>query len=179
MKKSLLITTFIYLFSVSSNAQTLDFKPFKVDMLVGIGASKDVINSLFSVEPKYNLINNFCLGLKWENAPMYSTKKDGTTLTFGPNGTINSIVLTGEFYAWHDIRLRPFVGAGSGLYFANFNVEKNSDVTSKLGFMIRGGLQIGHFRIVVENNFIPEDAYKLNYFTLKFGATFGGGWLRK
>jgi hypothetical protein len=70
---------------------------------------------------------------------------------------------------------RPFIGGGTGLYIANFDVSKNQNSYAKLGFALRGGFQIGHLRLVAENNFIPDENYNLNYFNFKIGGTFGEG----
>ena len=44
-----------------------------------------------------------------------------------------------------------------------------------MGFVVRGGFQIGHLRLVAENNFIPDNIFDLNYYNLKIGVTLGGG----
>ena len=181
MKTIINISIIFFWLSGKIVAQSVVFKPFKLDILIGIGASKYNVNPLFSIEPKYNIINNLSAGLRWENASLYNTtdSNNGTLRTFGPSGTVNSLIVTGELYVWDDIRVRPFVGGGAGIYFATFSMEKSQAVAKKLGFMIRGGVQIGHFRIVAENNFIPEEAYKLDYLTIKIGTTIGGGRIKK
>jgi hypothetical protein len=156
--------------------QTLNYKPFKVDVTTGIGASSSAIGFAITVEPKYNFSNSFSAGLRWENAQMYSTWDEsyGRNRTSGPDGWVNSFVLAGEFYAWQDF-IRPFIGGGTGIYLANFDVAKGRDINAKIGFALRGGLQIGHLRLIAENNFIPDESFNLNYFTLKIGVTLGGG----
>jgi hypothetical protein len=157
-------------------AQTINYKPFKVDVITGIGASKEAVGFAIAIEPKYNFSNSFSAGLRWENAQMYSAfdVSSGTVRTSGSDGWVNSFVLAGEFYVWQDF-IRPFIGGGAGIYLANFDVAKGRDTYTKIGFALRGGLQIGHLRLVAENNFIPDKSLSLNYFTLKIGATFGGG----
>ena len=84
--------------------------------------------------------------------------------------------MTGEFYAWQDSDLfRPFIGGGTGIYLANFDVAKWRVTNAKIGFALRGGFQIRHLRLVAENNFIPDENFNLNYFTLKVGLTLGEG----
>ena len=172
MKKFICLFILAFVFFENTKAQSVDFEPFKVDVLIGLGASKSGFNPLFSIEPKYNFKNNLCVGIRWELADIYRIRD---IITSGPSGIVNSFIFTGELYAWHDIRVRPFVGVGSGIYLANFDVDKNQGISSKLGFMLRTGLQIGHFRVVAEKNFIPDSAFNLDYFTLKLGTTFGGG----
>ena len=178
MKKIIYFTALLCLILGKIKAQSTDFKPFKVDAMIGLGSSKSSINWLFSIEPKYNVINNLSFGLRWENADIYSLKNStGGINAYGPVGTVNSLVFTGELYAWHDIRVRPFIGGGAGIYLANFELEPfREEETKKMGYVARAGLQIGHLRIVAENNFIPtKNSNSLDYFTLKLGATFGGG----
>lgn len=156
-------------------AQSNAYKPFKMDITTGIGASRSAVGFAVAVEPKYNFSNSFSAGLRWENAQIYSLKDgSGMIRTVGPDGWVNSFVLAGEFYAWQDL-IKPFIGGGTGVYLANFDVEKGQNTNAKMGFVLRGGVQIGHLRLVAENNFIPDDRYNLNYFNLKIGATFGGG----
>jgi hypothetical protein len=163
------------LFSGQIKAQTLNYKPFKVDVTTGIGTSKSAIGFVMAVEPKYNFSDNFSAGLRWESTEIYSLNDgSGSNRTFGPNGWANSFVFAGEFYAWQNL-IRPFIGGGTGLYLANFDVSKSQNISAKMGFVLRGGLQIGHLRLVAENNFIPDESYSLNYFNLKIGATLGGG----
>jgi hypothetical protein len=175
MKVFIVIITLTCFFARQIKAQTLNYKPFKVDVTTGIGASKSAIGFVMAVEPKYNFSNSFSAGLRWENAQMYSIKEgSGTNRTSGPDGWVTSFVVAGDFYAWQDL-IRPFIGGGTGLYLANFDVSKNQNVSSKMGFVLRGGFQIGHLRLVAENNFIPDESYSLNYFNLKIGASLGGG----
>lgn len=157
-------------------AQSLNYKPFKVDITTGIGASKEAIGFAVAIEPKYNFSNSFSAGLRWENAQMYSAwdGSNGTIRTSGPDGWVNSFVATGEFYYWQGL-IAPFIGGGTGIYLANFDVEKGKDTNAKMGFVVRGGFQIGHLRLVAENNFIPDNSFNLNYYNLKIGVTLGGG----
>ena len=178
MKRIIYFTITLCLFFGNIKAQSIDSKPFRVDAMIGLGASKSSINWLFTLEPKYKIINNLSLGLRWENADIYSLKNSSGGLNaYGPVGTVNSFVVTGEFYAWHDIRVRPFIGGGAGIYLANFELEPfREEETNKFGYVARAGLQIGHLRIVAENNFIPtKNSRSLDYLTIKLGVTFGGG----
>lgn len=174
------VSTFLIFFCCISQieAQTRNYKPFKVDVTTGIGASKDAVGFAIAIEPKYNFSNSFSAGLRWESTQMYSAwdGSNGTIRTSGPDGWVNSFVITGEFYAWQDLDLfRPFIGGGTGIYLANFDVEKGKDSKAKMGFVVRGGFQIGHLRLVAENDFIPDNNFNLNYYNLKIGVTLGGG----
>jgi hypothetical protein len=175
MKIKFLIIVSMCFFAIQIKAQNFKYNPFKVDITTGVAASRSAVGFAISVEPKYNFSNSFSAGLRWESAEIYSLNEgSGSNRTFGPNGWVNSFVFVGEFYAWENLA-RPFIGGGTGLYLANFDVSKNQNVSSKMGFALRGGFQIGHLRLVAENNFIPDESYNLNYFNFKIGATLGGG----
>jgi hypothetical protein len=178
--KTFFIYLIIFLFASQIKAQTLNYNPFKVDVITGIGASKHGYGLGLTIEPKYNFSNSFSAGLRWETAQMYSAfnTSDGITRTSGPDGWVNSFAFTGEFYAWQDL-IRPFIGGGTGLYLANFDVAGGKSTSAKIGFLLRGGFQIGHLRLVAEQNFIPDDIFNLNYYNLKIGGTFGGGRIRR
>jgi hypothetical protein len=178
--KALFTYSFLCLFTLQTHAQTLNYNPFKVDVTTGIGASKHAIGFGLAFEPKYNFSNNFSAGLRWETAQMYSAfnVSDGTTRTSGPDGWVNSFAFTGEFYAWQDL-IRPFIGGGTGLYLANFDVADGKSTSAKIGFLLRSGFQIGHLRLVAEHNFIPDNTFNLNYYNLKIGGTFGGGRIKR
>jgi hypothetical protein len=170
----------IFLFASQIQAQTLNYNPFKVDVTTGIGASKHGYGLGLTIEPKYNFSNSFSAGLRWETAQIYNAMDMGSGMTrnSGPDGWINSFAFTGEFYAWQDL-IRPFIGGGTGLYLANFDVADGKNTSAKIGFLLRGGFQIGHLRLVAEHNFIPDNVFNLNYFNLKIGATFGGGRIKR
>ena len=175
MKKIILFLIFISCLS-QIKAQSFNYKPFKVDMTTGIGASKEAVGFAVAIEPKYNLSNSFSAGLRWESAQIYSAwdGSNGTIRTSGPDGWVNSFVVTGEFYYWQGL-IAPFIGGGTGIYLANFDLGKGKDTNAKMGFVVRGGFQIGHLRLVAENNFIPDNSFDLNYYNLKIGITLGGG----
>jgi hypothetical protein len=174
--KTIIILLITLCYSSQIKAQTLNYKPFKVDVITGIGASKEAVGFAVAIEPKYNFSNSFSAGLRWENAQMYKAwdGSSGTTCTSGPDGWVNSFVLMGDFYYGENL-MRPFIGGGTGIYLANFDVEKGRNTNAKMGFVLRGGFQIGHLRLVAENNFIPNESFNLNYFNFKIGATLSGG----
>ena len=174
--KNLFIILFLFCQISHIKSQSLKYNPFKVDVTLGVGASKPAIGFGIAIEPKYNFSNSFSAGLRWESAQMYSAwdGSNGTVRSSGPDGWINSFVFAGEFYAWKDL-VKPFIGGGTGVYLANFDIAESRNISAKMGFLLRGGIQIGHLRLVAENNFIPDNNFNLNYYNLKIGATLGGG----
>jgi len=185
MKRQLLIlTALFFIASFSLHAQdakpTVTFKKFKVDVSLGY-ASPQVSGPgtkagiLFAIEPKYAVMNDLSVGIRMEGAVMANVSKDGGS----GNAKANySYVATGDYY-FSDKRFRPFLGAGAGI-FTFASVDLNSDisgindipVSSKFGFVTRGGFEYGHLRVGVEYNFVGD---KMGYLGLKLGAVIGGG----
>lgn len=187
--------TFIAFFLVivtAANAQ--EFKPFKVDVSTGYaipsgnGAKGGV---LFVVEPKYAVIPNLSVGFRMEIAVMARGMVDAQ----GQTGEVNvkasgSYLATGDYYFTSNT-VRPFAGAGAGLFtLASATVNDNnggvSGAKSKFGGLVRGGVEISHFRLGVEYNLVGDtdimDATnskigtsKNSYIGIKIGATIGGG----
>lgn len=201
MKKILFVLTAGTLLSLSALAQkeSAGFKPFKVDLSFGYaipsgaGAKGGV---LIAFEPKYAVMPNIAVGLRLEGtvvARFAGYDADGQPINASVKFS-SSYIATGDYYLTNHYNFRPFVGAGAGM-FALAGVESNSNqgtVTAgtKFGGMIRGGLEISHFRIGVEYNLIPKTTYtgynsngdlvsglssKNSYIGIKIGAVFGGG----
>ena len=185
MKKHLIILAVIF-FSGSLSLQAQDantgttFKKFKVDVSLGY-ASPQVsgpgtkAGALFAIEPKYAVMNDLSVGLRMEAAVMANVSQSGSS----GNAKANfSYLATGDYY-FSDHRFRPFLGAGAGIYtFASVSLDSSNSgsiaipVSSKLGFMARGGFEYGHLRLGVEYNFVGD---KMGYLGLKIGVVIGGG----
>lgn len=185
MKKLLLILTVLFLLGSGSlyaqEANTgVTFKKFKVDVSLGYAAPQvsgpgTKAGVLFAIEPKYAVKNNLSVGLRMEAAVMANLDKNGSS----GNAKANySYIATGDYY-FSDKRFRPFLGAGAGIYtFASVNLDSSISgvnaipVSSKFGFMARGGFEYGHLRLGVEYNFVGD---KMGYLGLKIGVVIGGG----
>ncbi|MDP4286044.1 MAG: hypothetical protein Q8891_16645 [Bacteroidota bacterium] len=187
MKKRLsILTALLCFFSLAMQAQDNEnsgriFKKFKVDVSFGYavpektqGAGRNA-GALFAIEPKYAVMDQLSLGLRLEGAVMVNVDNTGQT----GSGQVNaSYLATGDYY-FTNTRLRPFLGAGLGMYtYANVNSNSNissvNDIplTSNFGFMARGGFEFGHLRVGVEYNFVQD---KSGYLGLKLGVLIGGG----
>jgi hypothetical protein len=202
MKK---ITFSILLLSsvVFAKAQTESpFKPFKVDVSIGYampggeGAKGGV---LFAIEPKYEVIPNLSVGIRWEGAIMVrgTVNADGTVAKADAKAA-GSYLLTGDYYFTQNT-VRPFAGLGLGLYNLAAATADNSGVTSagassKFGEMVRAGVELSHFRIGVEYNIVPSTTLetinsstgahttnksKNGYLGIKVGFCIGGGRISK
>lgn len=182
---------------LSTMAQEL--RPFKVDLSLGYaipGGSGSKGGILFSVEPKYAVISNLSVGLRMEGAVMARFNgfdEEGNPVDASVKAS-GSYLITGDYYFTNNYRVRPFVGAGAGIYTLA-GVESNSSsgnvsVGSKFGGMIRGGVELSHFRFGIEYNIVPKTTFsgfddqgnpttgltsKNGYLGIKVGVCLGGG----
>ena len=185
MKKQLLILAALFMgASVNLHAQdansTVTFKKFKVDVSLGyaipqVSGPGTKAGVLFAIEPKYAVMNDLSVGIRMEGAVMANLSNDGSS----GNAKANYSYLATADYYFSDKRLRPFLGAGAGIFtFASVDLSGDSSnlnnipVSSKFGFMARGGIEYGHLRVGVEYNFVGD---KMSYLGLKIGVVIGGG----
>ncbi len=174
MKKSFVITCILLISFSLVNAQT--YKLFKVDTQGGYATplSSDNYKGGFclAIEPKFNITDNIAVGLKSEAAVLANF--DSYADSYGKFSVVGSTLLTGEYYLGHKV-VRPFFGVAAGLY-RTIIIDSDVDfeyvgANRTFGFAPRAGLQIWHFRLVGELNLVKN----ANYFSLKFGTTWGGG----
>jgi outer membrane protein X len=177
------------------------FKPFKVDVSTGYaipGGSGAKGGVLFVIEPKYAVIPNVSVGIRWELAVMARGTVD-------QNGNASSVdvkaagsyLVTGDYYFTQNT-VRPFAGAGLGIYSLAAASAGNTSVSgsagSKFGEMVRAGVELSHFRVGLEYNIIPSTKVesvntttnaktvyttKNGYLGIKVGFTIGGGRISK
>lgn len=199
MKKTLFTSVMILCaFFLHAQSDEREFKPFKVDVSVG-GAIPEGSGSkgggIFVIEPKYAIVDQFCVGLRIETAVMARAFKnsDGTYSSADVSAS-GSYLATGDYY-FTNTSFRPFAGGGLGVYsLASASVDNNgntSDVASatKFGGMIRAGFETGHFRLGIEYNVIGNSTVqsmdyqgntyastsKNSYLGIKIGICIGGG----
>lgn len=151
------------------------YRKFKVDVTLGYSRiMEDAVDASygfnFSVEPKFNVLDNLAVGLKLEAAGfILSDDEDYVTLASLP-----SVSLTSEYY-FGKKTVRPYIGVSAGAYFPKTYKFDDETITysgdTQFGFAPRVGVQIGHFRVGAEYN-IVEDG---NFLSIKLGASIGGG----
>ncbi|RIV21168.1 hypothetical protein DYU11_17220 [Fibrisoma montanum] len=194
MKKLLL--SICLLGALSATAQ--EYKPFKVNASIGFAKplSPGVDGGfLLAIEPKYGVTDHFDLGLRLESAWVARGVQVNGSTTTGDVGAFSSVLVTGN-YLFGESKVRPFLGAGVGLFVVgaagtvvitdgqnnNQNVEFVND--TKFGGMIRGGVKVGHFVAAVEYNAAPTTDNRLgnttvtsenSYLGVKVGFDIGGG----
>ena len=194
MKK--IVLSFLFLASVAiANAQN-EFKPFKVDVSLGYaipGGTGSKGGVLFVVEPKYAVIPSVSVGLRMEAAIMARGRTDanGTNVEADVKAA-GSYLVTGDYY-FTSSTVRPFAGAGLGIYSLAAATTENNGASvsggSKFGEMIRAGVELSHFRVGVEYNIVPKttmeyvnvngvkttSSMKNGYIGIKVGFCIGGG----
>jgi hypothetical protein len=197
MKKIYLILSLTVL-CFSAFAQK-DLKPFKVDLSLGYaipGGPGSKGGVLFAVEPKYAVISNLSVGLRMEGAVVARFSgydQEGNVMNASVKAS-GSYLVTGDYYFTDNYSLRPFAGAGAGI-FTLAGVESNSSsgnvsVGSKFGGMIRAGVELSHFRFGIEYNIVPKTTFdgfdsqgnpttgltsNNSYIGIKVGVCLGGG----
>jgi outer membrane protein W len=159
-------------------AQSENYRAFKVDITTGYSKSTQTGTGgtsggfNLSIEPKYNITDNIAVGFKYEIAVVASAEASGVTAL----GVLRPTLLTGEYYVGEST-VRPYVGLGLGFYKGYVFLSDGEETEliaadeSQFGFAPRAGLQIGHFRLGLEYNLVKD----ANFFSLKLGATLGGG----
>jgi hypothetical protein len=190
------LTGIFMLVALSATAQ--EYKPFKVNVSIGYAKPFNAGVSggfLAAVEPKYGLSDHFDLGLRLELASVARGIQYNGNTTTGDVGAYLSYLVTGN-YLFGAGSVRPFLGAGVGLYTIgaggtvvissngqpNQNIQLVSD--TKFGGMIRAGIKAGHFVASVEYNAVPttknntsalEITSENAYLGVKVGVDIGGG----
>ena len=147
-------------------AQAQEFKPFKVNVSLGLALPSGGGGVLFSVEPKYGINDRIDVGLRAEVGVMArEVTSNGITSTGSIQGA-GSYVLTGN-YMLSTNNFRPFVGVGAGLYsiagtsFASTGSGSGQTSNGSIaagntfGGMVRAGFKTGHFVVGLEYNLIP------------------------
>ena len=193
----LLLTSVVF-----AKAQTESpFKPFKFDVSIGYaepGGTGAKGGVLFAMEPKYEVIPNLSVGARYEIAIMVRGQIDNSTSTTNVTAKgAASYLVTGDYY-FTQTKARPFAGLGLGIYtLASASATSNGTTTStasagggsKFGQMVRGGVELSHFRFGVEYNIVPSTkvdmvnssgvhstaSAKNGYLGIKVGICIGGG----
>ena len=127
---------------------------------------------LFHIEPKYNITDNSNIGLRL-----------GVTTDTGIWGDSSASILGTYDYYFNSGNpvISPFLGAGLGLFAFDKTTLFGPKISyEKFGGLIRGGVEIGKFRITLEYNIIPKSEYTKNsYFGASIGFYVGGGKWKK
>ncbi len=173
MKKVFFVAAMLFAIATSSFAQDGErvFKKFKGEVALGYGyfPGSDIKNGLiYSLEPKYALSDQLCIGGLYEVGFQY---KQVTTTDFYNNSDTKDILklnlafsFTTDYYFSKDFSARPFIGAGLGVHVINtdnitsdyYQSDDDSNTKVAFGCLARGGVEIKHFRISLAYNFVSN-----------------------
>ena len=200
MKNLLAIFILSSTISLSAKGQdAVNLKPFKVDLSIGYaipGGEGTKGGIVLALEPKYAVIPNFAVGLRMEGAIIakFSGYDENGNAMNTKVKAAGSYLATGDYYFTNNYALRPFAGAGAGIFsIAGIEVNSSSENISggsKFGGMVRAGIEAGHFRLGLEYNIVPKTTFEgynsdgnyvtgltssNSYIGIKIGAFIGGG----
>jgi hypothetical protein len=174
-----------------------DLKPFKVAVGLGYAAPGNTGagaggGALFFVEPGYRASDNVLVGLRLESAVIArGIKGVGDDDVSGDASSNVSYTINTQYY-FNDNYVRPFVGAGLGLFSlaavkfntaaADNSINANEvQSETRFGFYPRIGIDAGHFNFTIDYNFVPKTdipnigEVKNNYLGIRAGISIGGG----
>lgn len=172
-----------------------EFKQFKVGIGIGYAAPGTGEGAgggfLMYLEPAYRATDQVLVGLRLEGAFLVRGVKgvSGDEL-IGDASSVASYTLNAHYY-FNNNKVRPFVGAGVGLYSfasAKFDTRNNNgpdldDVgaETRFGFYPKIGIDAGHFNLTLDYNVIPPTdvpgggEVKNSYLGIRAGISIGGG----
>lgn len=191
------LTLFCCLLISFSTAVAQDLKPFKVGIGVGYAAPGNTGagaggGALFFIEPAYRASDNVSIGLRLESAIIArGIKGVGDNDVSGDASSNVSYTLNTQYY-FNDNYVRPFIGAGLGLFSlasVKFNTQSPDNsvnanevkAETRFGFYPRIGIDAGHFNFTIDYNFIPKTdipgigEVRNNYLGIRAGFSIGGG----
>ena len=177
----------LFFATMSVNAQ-VEYKPFRFDIGLGYAIADGGGGVLFNLEPKYAVIPQLSVGIKWE---LDLIVRDLVVSSSGDKASakaqgISSFLAVADYHFTQNT-FRPFAGAGLGIYqiaAASATATSSGSSTStgvgagtNFGAMIRAGFDVSHFRLALAYNFAGKDALdnKTGFFSITAGAYIGGG----
>ncbi|NOS94262.1 MAG: outer membrane beta-barrel protein [Cyclobacteriaceae bacterium] len=171
-----------------------EYKKLKVGLGFGYalaGGENSESGLLYSIEPAYRISDKISIGIRAEAAII---KRGGlsrfpSTMDFA---SISSFTVNGQYFL-NSSAIRPFVGAGVGVYSfgayttvvtilgqTNQKVSVSYPSESVFGFYPRVGFDFGHLSVSADYNIVASsknDVAELtnSYLGFRVGFFFGGG----
>ncbi|MFT5216372.1 MAG: hypothetical protein ACI83H_001494 [Glaciecola sp.] len=178
--KYFLVITIMVLGITSLSAQ--EKGKVRVGIDLGYVFAKDGGGALFNLEPKYNLTDNSNIGLRLGTSASVSDSENEIDSNLGFLGTYD------YYFNQGTSSVAPFLGVGLGAYILG-ELKGGSGLSAALGSqfggMIRGGFELGKFRLALEYNIIPKSDLEIgesidnSYFGASIGFYVGGGKWKK
>jgi hypothetical protein len=172
-----------------------EFKEFKVGIGIGYavpGAGEGAGGGFLAyLEPAYRATDQVLVGLRLEGAFMVrGLEGSGNDDVQGDASSVASYTLNSHYY-FNNNDVRPFIGAGFGLYTlaaAKFDTRSNNDpglndigAETRFGFYPKIGIDAKHFNLTLDYNVIPPTdvpgggEVKNSYLGIRAGVSIGGG----
>jgi outer membrane protein X len=200
MKKSVFITLITSLAATSALAQydqeyAHEYKEFMVGVGIGYaqpGAGEGAGGGFLAyLEPAYRATDQVLVALKMEGAFIVRGLEGISDDELEGDATsVASFTLNSHYY-FNNNQVRPFVGAGVGLYSlaaAKFTTANNGDpgldeigAETRFGFYPKIGIDAGHFNLTLDYNVVPPTdvpgggEIKNSYLGIRAGVSIGGG----
>lgn len=184
-------------FTANTTVQAQEQGTVRVGIDFGLAFPGGGLGFMFDVEPKYNLTDNMNVGIRFGVAIIAKVVEGSAADGYdSADLSANSSYLgTFDYYFPLGGSFTPFVGAGLGVYrIASMGVREGEDfagtdvldASTKFGGMIRGGFEVGKFRMTLEYDLIPKSKLQNNlgeeigtikngYFGVSIGFFIGGG----
>src|SRR5690554_2171977 len=161
MKRLILgVVTVVAMMFATVQATAQDEGKFRVGMNFGVAIPSGGAGFMFDIEPKYNISDNMNVGLRLGAAVIVKALTlDGGGEFESAKASANSSYLgTFDYYFPLGGSFTPFVGGGIGLFniasvgFADGDEGTGAAVEAgiKFGGMLRGGFEVGKFRMALE-----------------------------
>lgn len=190
-KKLLLLTTLFCLLNL--NAQV----SLRIEPGVLLDTDSEDFALSLNIEPKVKISENTVIGLRFGIAlNPQKFKINNNSQFFIDNQQGNAVIsfIPNMDYYLNANNYRPYLGIGLGYYLFNYSDVRRRNgsteilegiVNNQLGFLLRGGLEIGNTRYGLEYNLIPKADIEVpneqiigsvnnSYLGLSIGFTIGG-----
>ena len=203
--KKVILSFLIVALTMSLNAQQQG--KIRVGLDLGLGLPNAGAGFDGGIDLRYNIMDNLNVGLKLNGAILLKDLNQNlsTNTTSVTACVMSSSLATSDYYFNNGNSIfAPFLGAGLGFYdIANINVSAtgtteptpptNTSVfktENKFGGLVRGGFELGHFRMALEYYLVPQSTLvdinnspiglsNNSYLNLTLGFYFGGGHWKK
>jgi outer membrane protein X len=194
--KKLVLSLLIVAFAFNMNAQ--EKGKIRVGLDAGLAFPNAGIGFNGDIDLRYNIMDNLNAGVKFGFAAL------GKDISLsGGTGTVSamtySLITSDYYFNKPESSFAPFLGAGLGSFSignvqvitsSNENTASNLLVEHKIGGLLRGGFEAGHFRMALEYYLIPRSSLvDINnniigttgngFLNLSIGFYLGGGHWRK
>jgi opacity protein-like surface antigen len=189
-KKLLILILFFGLFSLNAQVK------LRIEPGFLLKTESENLGLILNVEPNIRISENTVIGLRFGLAlnPQKFETNNLAQFRFDDknDNAVISFIPTFDYYLYLN-NTRPYFGIGMGYYLFSSVVLANpsenvseGSVNNQIGFLLRGGFQLGKTKLGLEYNFIPKADIKIpngqtigtvdnSYFGVSIGFTIGGG----